>query len=65
MNEFVKYHFEIALKLIYGSVHLFWLTKSVYAAMAEWSRASDHFRSFDQKLEWGPGNFFFFSKKKF
>ena len=38
--------------------------KTLPVLVAEWARASDHFRSFGQNLKWGPGKCFFFSKKK-
>ena len=41
--------------------HCHILADFTHVAVAEWSKASDHFRSFGQKLRWGPGdkNFFF------
>ena len=35
-----------------------------FVAVAEWSKASDHFRSFGHKLKWGSGGQIFFPKKK-
>ena len=42
----------------------FW-PEILFGAVAERSKASDHFRSIGQKLRWGPGNKNFFSKKYF
>ena len=38
----------------------FWPNFSV-DLVAEWSKASDYFRSFGQKMKWGPGKNFFFT----
>ena len=37
--------------------------KTLSVLVAERSKASDHFRSFGQKLRWGPGGKIFFFKK--
>ena len=42
----------------------FW-PEILFGAVAERSKASDHFRSIGQKLRWGPGNKNFFSKNIF
>ena len=58
---FVTYKLRNCLKMdlrgIYTSQFLADLTLVV---VAEWSKASEYFRSFGQKLRWGPGNKNFF-----
>ena len=54
---FVTYKLRNCLKMdlrgVYTSQFLADLTLVV---VAEWSKASEYFRSFGQKLRWGPGN---------
>ena len=57
---------KYALKWIYvTNTLIFGLAILPCVAVAEWFRASDHFRSFGQNLKWGPGAKIFFEKMIF
>ena len=61
MAIYRNFYLENCLKMDVQLQQLFFLAKSVFVAVAEWSKASDHFlRSFGQNLRWGPGSNFFF-----